>query len=70
MDALKRLLQTKKLIALMLTVVFSVLSIKGTVTAQDFVPVFMIVIGYYYGQSTVRHTLSEDHDSAGEVKRD
>ena len=53
MSELKNLLQTKKVIALMMTIVFSVLAIKGTVTAQDFIPVFSIVIGYYFGQSTV-----------------
>lgn len=61
MEALYRLLQVKKLIALALTLAFVILSLNGSVTPDNFIPVFMMVIGYYYGQSTVRHTLTDEH---------
>lgn len=68
MEALSRLLQVKKLIALALTITFVVLSLNGSIIADNFVPVFMIVIGYYYGQSTVRHTRNEEHEPSEDEK--
>lgn len=40
MKELKGLLQVKKLIALLLTIVFCVLSAKGQVSSQEFLTVF------------------------------
>ncbi len=60
METIVKLFQVKKLIALMLTVAFVILSLNGSIVADSFVSVFMIVIGFYYGQSTVRHTLTDE----------
>ena len=64
METIIRLFQVKKLIALMLTIAFVILSLNGSIVADSFVSVFMIVIGFYYGQSTVRHTLTDEHDQS------
>lgn len=42
----------RKVIALLLTLVFCYLSISGTVTQEQFIPVFSMVLGYYFGKST------------------
>ena len=64
METLIRLFQVKKLIALMLTIAFVILSLNGSIVADSFVSVFMIVIGFYYGQSTVRHTLTDEQSQS------
>ncbi|WP_238904580.1 hypothetical protein [Clostridium sp. YIM B02506] len=59
MKELKGLLQVKKLIALLLTTVFCILSFKGQVTAEQFLTVFSLVIAFYFGQSTARQAKNE-----------
>ncbi|MFT5875783.1 MAG: hypothetical protein ACI8WT_004780 [Clostridium sp.] len=60
MEILKNLLQVKKIIALMLTIVFCILSIIGIVTGEQFVIIFVTVISYYFGQSATRQAISEN----------
>ena len=52
MKELLALVQIKKIIALLLTFVFVVLSLKGNVPSEQFLSVFLVIIGFYYGQST------------------
>lgn len=52
MKELLALLQIKKIIALALTFVFVVLSLKGELPSEQFLSVFLVIIGFYYGQST------------------
>ncbi|MEG1142735.1 MAG: hypothetical protein RSE41_09900 [Clostridia bacterium] len=42
----------RKTIALLLTVVFCYLSILGKITQDQFIPIFSMVLGYYFGKST------------------
>lgn len=59
METLKKLLQIKKLIALILTLVFSVLSLKGQIGATEFLTIFSMVIAFYFGQSSTRQAIKE-----------
>lgn len=58
MNELLALLQIKKIIALSLTLVFVILSIKGGIDAQSFLTVFLVIIGFYFGQSTVKDSVT------------
>ena len=42
----------RKVIALLLTLVFSFLCIRGSITTNEFIPIFSMVLGYYFGKST------------------
>lgn len=42
----------RKIIALAVTGVFCYLSAKGDVKTSEFIPVFSMIIGYYFGKST------------------
>ena len=42
----------RKIVAISLTGVFCYLSVTGKVTTDQFLPVFSMVIGYYFGKST------------------
>lgn len=48
-EKLKKLIDVKSLVTLILTVVFSALAIKGQVTAEQFQTVFTTVIAFYFG---------------------
>ncbi|WP_243176761.1 hypothetical protein [Clostridium gasigenes] len=42
----------RKIIALGVTGVFCYLSISGKITSTEFIPIFSMIIGYYFGKST------------------
>lgn len=46
---LSLLIDVKSLVTLALTAVFCVLSVSGTVTAEQFLTVFTVVISFYFG---------------------
>ena len=43
------LLAVKSIVTIVLTTVFAVLALRGDVTAQDFLTVFLMVISFYFG---------------------
>lgn len=51
-----RNMELRKIIALCLTLVFCYLSVVGKIQTNEFIPVFGMVIGYYFGKSTALET--------------
>lgn len=49
MDNLKKLINVKSIVTIMLTAVFAYLSIVGTLTGDQFASVFTVVIAFYFG---------------------
>lgn len=48
-ERLSKLLTVKSLVTVALTIVFCVLSVRGTISGQEFLTIFTIVIGFYFG---------------------
>lgn len=48
-ERLNKLLTVKSLVTLVLTLVFAYLSIIGRIAGQEFLTIFTIVIGFYFG---------------------
>lgn len=59
MEWLKNFLQIKKIIALLTTIVFCILALKGSISSTEFLSVFTLIIGFYYGQSSARQAAKE-----------
>lgn len=57
---LNRLLTVKSLVTLALTLVFAYLAIRGVVTADQFMTVFTVVIGFYFGTQRVKDDYEAD----------
>ena len=53
MENLKRraatLVSVKSIVTIVLTIVFAVLALRGDITGQDFLTIFLIVISFYFG---------------------
>lgn len=49
---LAALLSVKSLVTLALTVTFVVLCMRGLITGQDFMTIFLIVVSFYFGTQT------------------
>ena len=60
MEILKGILQIKKLIALLLTIVFAILSLRGLISSSEFLTIFSMVIAFYFGQSSARQAIKEN----------
>lgn len=43
------LMSVKSIVTIALTVVFTVLALRGDVTGQDFMTIFLMVISFYFG---------------------
>lgn len=59
LNKVTKLIEVKKIIALMVVTVFCYLSAKGTIGAEQFTTVVTLVLGYYYGQSSTRQAIKE-----------
>ncbi|GAA0062773.1 hypothetical protein [Clostridium sp. CTA-1] len=62
MKLLKDFLQIKKIIALLTTIVFCILSIKESLSSTQFLDVFTLIIGFYFGQSSARQAVKESKE--------
>ncbi|MGL5087046.1 MAG: hypothetical protein ACRC68_15250 [Clostridium sp.] len=47
-----KLISVRKIIALAVTGVFCYLSITQKISSTEFIPIFTMIIGYYFGKST------------------
>ena len=62
LDRFVYLLGVRKIIALTLTGTFVCLSVNGLITKDEFLPIFSLVIGYYFGKSTALEKPHEQHE--------
>lgn len=53
---LANLLTVKSIVTIILTFVFACLSMAGYVTAEQFLTVFTVVIGFYFGTQAEKRT--------------
>ena len=46
---MKNLLKIRSIVTIITTIVFAYLSIKGNITPAEFIGIFGVIIGFYYG---------------------
>lgn len=56
------LLSVKSIVTIALTAVFTVLALRGDITGQDFMTIFLMVISFYFG--TQSQKMQEAMDNA------
>lgn len=55
-ERLEKLLTVKSLVTVILTVVFAYLAIVDRISGQEFITIFTIVIGFYFGTQHEKKT--------------
>ncbi len=60
---MKNLLTVKSLVTLTLTLVFSYLSIIGKVSGEQFLTIFTVIIGFYFGTQKAKDDYEKDDTS-------
>ncbi len=53
-ERIERLLSVKSLVTILLTVVFSYLAVIGTITAENFMTIFTVIIAFYFGTQATK----------------
>ena len=61
-NKLANLIEVKKLIALLLTFTFIFLAVIRVIDGQQFMAIFTLIIGFYFGQSTVAQSQIRNHE--------
>ena len=51
-NRLSNLLTVKSIVTIVLTAVFSVLALRGTISGTEFLTIFTVVISFYFGTQT------------------
>ena len=59
-----RLVSIKSIVTLVLTAVFAYLSIAGVISGDNFLSVFLIIIGFYFGSQVEK----QKQEAAGDGK--
>jgi len=54
-ERLIRLIDVKSIVTFLLTATFLILALRSKVTGQEFLAVFTIVIGFYFGTQAQKH---------------
>ncbi len=57
----EKLLTVKSIVTILLATVFSVLALRGVISGQEYLTIFTVVIGFYFG------TQAEKRNGGGET---
>lgn len=58
-EKLLKLASVKSIVTIILTVVFSILALRGDITAEQFVMIFTTVIAFYFGTQAEKKSIDE-----------
>lgn len=48
-EKLAKLIDVKSIVTIILTIIFSYLAVVGIITGSEFLTIFVMVIGFYFG---------------------
>ena len=60
-NKLTNLIEVKKIIALLVVIVFCVLALCDKINPSVYTNLVTLVVGYYFGQSTTRQVINENN---------
>ena len=59
-DKLAKLINVKSIVTIILTLVFAYLAIRGDITGEQFLQIFLMIIAFYFGTQTEKKNREED----------
>lgn len=54
-EKLAKLIDVKSIVTIILTIIFSYLAVVGIVTGSEFLTIFVMVIGFYFGTQSKKN---------------
>ena len=59
-NRIANLLTVKSVVTIVLTAVFSVLALRGSISGTEFLTIFTVVISFYFGTQTEKNRKNEE----------
>jgi hypothetical protein len=56
LEKLKKLIDVKSIVTLVLAAVFAYLAVAGKITAEQFITIFTVIISFYFGTQVTKKT--------------
>lgn len=53
-NRINKLFSVKSIVTILLSVVFSALALRGTITGEQFLTIFSVIIAFYFGTQSAR----------------
>ena len=53
-DTISNLINVKSIVTLILTIVFSYLAVNSVITGEQFLTIFTVIIGFYFGTQSMK----------------
>ena len=53
-DKISKLINVKSIVTLILTIVFSYLAVNSVITGEQFLTIFTVIIGFYFGTQSMK----------------
>ena len=66
MRELKKLIDVKSIVTIILTIVFAYLAIHAVITGEQFLTIFTMIISFYYGTQYQKKASNEDSKDSKE----
>ena len=54
-----KLIDVKSIMTLLLTIVFCVMALCGVITGQEFLTIFVVIVGFYFGTQSQKKVTGE-----------
>lgn len=62
---ISNLLTVKSIVTIMLAVVFSILALNGVISSEQYMTIFSVVIGFYFGTQYDKKNIDEIENKSG-----
>ena len=59
-NKIAKLIDVKSIVTLILTAVFSYLAIKGKISGSEFLTIFTVIIGFYFGTQATKNNKNDN----------
>lgn len=59
------LLTVKSIVTIMLSVVFSILALQGVISSEQYITIYCVIIGFYFGVQYDKKKLDEIENKQG-----
>lgn len=59
-DKLAKLIDVKSIMTLLLTMVFCVLALVDVISSEQFLTIFTVIVGFYFGTQATKKTTDTD----------
>lgn len=69
-EKIAKLIDVKSIMTLLLTVVFCVLALTGVVSGQEFITIFTVIVGFYFGTQANKAATSKPAQESGTPSTD